>query len=258
MSEKNQKELIFNNSIYKSIYQDLIKKLPQYNKFNNGLPNSIVSIAEEMQKPFSKYENYKSVFVAIPNMSNQFKNLNGIYNNYYNISKIPFVPPADMFVNNIKLNDILDGYGKNDIEEINNEFKNNLLWVKENIINKEKVDISNCQIKLFNKLKKFYKENPIIIGFIINILFPVFIGVMINLLSQNILNIYSKPNNKTKIIYKTYINKIEIINNKPYYYYIETKNKNGKVIKGYISKRKYNKLKSSIDDNDKNDLNKEF
>lgn len=257
MSEKNQKELIFNNSIYKSIYQDLIKKLPQYNKFNNGLPNSIVYIAEEIQKPLLKYANFQSVFVS-PSMNNQFKNLNGIYNNYYNISKIPFVHTADIFVNNIKLNDILDGYGKNDIEEINNEFKNNLLGVKENIINKEKVDISNCQIKLFNKFKKFYKENPIIIGFIINILFPVFIGVMINLLSQNILNIYSKPNNKTKIIYKTYINKIEIINNKPYYYYIETKNKNGKVIKGYISKRKYNKLKSNIDDSDKNDLNKEF
>lgn len=247
MSEKNQKELIFNNSIYKSIYQDLIKKLPQYNKFNNGLPNSIVSIAEEIQKPFSKYENCKSVFLNIPN---------GLYN-YYNISKIPSVSTADIFVNNIKLNNILNGYGKNDIEEINNEFKNNLLGVKENII-EEKVDISNCQIKLFNKLKKFYKENPIIIGFIINILFPVFIGVMINLLSQNILNIYSGPNNKTKIIYKTYINKIEIINNKPYYYYIETKNKNGKVIKGYISKRKYNKLKSNTNDSGKSDLNKEF
>ena len=148
MSEKNQKELIFNNSIYKSIYQDLIKKLPQYNKFNNGLPNSIVSIAEEIQKPLLKYANFQSVFVP-PSMNNQFKNLNGIYNNYYNISKIPFVHTADIFVNNIKLNDILDGYGKNDIEEINNEFKNNLLGVKENIINKEKVDISNCQIKLF-------------------------------------------------------------------------------------------------------------
>lgn len=249
MSEKNKKELIFNNSIYKNIYNDVMKGL-QYNTLNIRLPDDII---KEIQKPFEKY-NYKPMLLNIPNINNRIKNVNII--SYNDIPKIHLPTTANIYVNNIKLNDILDGYRKNDIEEINNEFKNNLLEVKENIINEKKVDISNWQIKLFDKFEKFHKKNPIIIAFIINILFPVFIGVMITLLSQNILNIYSKPNNKSNIIYKTYINKIEIINNKPYYYYIETKNKNGKIIKGYISKRKYNKLKSDTNDDSKSDLNK--
>lgn len=249
MSKKNQKELISNNSIYKNIYNDVMKGL-QYNTLNIGLPDDII---KEIQKPFAKY-NYKPMLLNIPNINNRIKNVN------IDIPKIHLLTTANIFVNNIKLNDILDGYSEDDIEYINNEVKNNLLDVKEsiNIINEEKIDISNWQIKLFNKLKKFYKENPIIIGFIINILFPVFIGVMINLLSQNILNIYNKPNNKSTVIYQTNIYQTNIIitNNIPYYYYIETKDKNGNIIKGYVSKRKYNKLKSDINDNSKSDLNK--
>lgn len=230
-----------------SVIEKMQKELSILNKFNNSFNDNFI---KEIQKILSIY-NINSI---LPQFNDAFENLKLIHNNHYKISKNNLFINTDALINSIKLNNILDGCSEDDIENISNEFKNTLIEVNESLINQKKVDISNWQIKLVNKFKELYKENPIIIGFFIKILFPVIIGVMIAILSHNILlNIYSKPDNKSTVIYQT---NIIITNDIPYYYHIETKDKNGNIIKGYVSKRKYNKLKSNTNDNSKSNLNK--
>lgn len=243
-----------NSKLYSmtSVIEKMQKELSSLNKFNNLFNDNFI---KEIQKILSIY-NINSI---LPQFNDAFENLKLIHNNNYKISKNNLFINTDALINSIKLNNILDGCSEDDIENISNEFKNTLIEVNESLINQKKVDISNWQIKLVNKFKELYKENPIIIGFFIKILFPVIIGVMIAILSHNILlNIYSKPDNKSTVIYQTNIYQTNIIitNDIPYYYHIETKDKNGNIIKGYVSKRKYNKLKSNTNDNSKSNLNK--
>ena len=49
----------------------------------------------------------------------------------------------------------------------------------------------------------------------------------------------------SQIINKTTINNITIIGDVKYYYEVETKDNEGNIINGYVSKRKYNQLKSN-------------
>lgn len=230
-----------------SVIEKMQKELSILNKFNNSFNDNFI---KEIQKILSIY-NINSI---LPQFNDAFENLKLIHNNHYKISKNNLFINTDALINSIKLNNILDGCSEDDIENISNEFKNTLIEVNESLINQEKVDISNWQIKLVNKFKELYKENPIIIGFII-IFFNIFIAPLIG---QIILNIYSKPDNKSTVIYQTNIYQTNIIitNDIPYYYHIETKDKNGNIIKGYVSKRKYNKLKSNTNDNSKSNLNK--
>lgn len=238
-----------NSKLYSmtSVIEKMQKELSSLNKFNNLFNDNFI---KEIQKKLSVY-NINSI---LPQFNDAFENLKLIHNNNYKISKNNLFINTDALINSIKLNNILDGCSEDDIENISNEFKNTLIEVNESLINQEKVDISNWQIKLVNKFKELYKENPIIIGFII-IFFNIFIAPLIG---QIILNIYSKPDNKSTVIYQTNIYQTNIIitNDIPYYYHIETKDKNGNIIKGYVSKRKYNKLKSNTNDNSKSNLNK--
>ncbi|MEI0596494.1 hypothetical protein [Brachyspira pilosicoli] len=105
--------------------------------------------------------------------------------------------------------------------------------------------ISKMPKRLLIILNK-YKDNPIFL-FIIIVVFSsivLFTFTIENTLKELIL-VKSSEDTKT-IIINQHINNITIINdNKPYYYYIETKDENGNIINGYVSKRKYNKLKSN-------------
>ena len=95
-----------------------------------------------------------------------------------------------------------------------------------------------------------YKDNKIFIIIII-LLFLIFsfckdiIYDMMKNTLKNLIVVRSSEDIKTTIINQTINNIIVINDNKPYYYYIETKDKNGNIINGYVSKRKYNKLKSN-------------
>lgn len=243
--------MINNNNFVKEM-QKITSVSNKFNSINKLLKNSRLNdnSIKEIQKILSAH-NINSI---LPQFSDTFKNLKLIQNNYYRISKSNLFAISDALINDMKLNNTLDGCSEDDIENISNELKNSLIEVNESLINQEKVDISNWQIKLLDKFEKFRKKNPIIIGVII-IIFRIFIEPLIR---QSILNIYSKPDNKSTVIYQTniYQTNITITNNIPYYYYIETKDKNGKIIKGYVSKRKYNKLKSNTNDNSKGNLNK--
>ena len=113
------------------------------------------------------------------------------------------------------------------------------------------------RIKSNGKIKKWASKNPIL-KFIIYIIVSSILLDICNCSKKKLFEIYIKPDNKSTVIYQTniYQTNITITNNIPYYYYIETKDKNGKIIKGYVSKRKYNKLKSNTNDNSKRNLNK--
>lgn len=229
-----------------SVIEKMQKELSILNKFNNSFNDNFI---KEIQKNLSVY-NINSI---LPQFNDAFENLKLIHNNHYKISKNNLFINTDALINSIKLNNILDGCSEDDIEEIQDELKSDLFYIKENMI-KRRLNFSDLQILIDNKIKKWALKNPIIIGFII-IFFNIFIAPLIG---QIILNIYSKPDNKSTVIYQTNIYQTNIIitNDIPYYYHIETKDKNGNIIKGYVSKRKYNKLKSNTNDNSKSNLNK--
>lgn len=232
-----------NSKLYSmtSVIEKMQKELSALNKFNNSFNDNFI---KEIQKILSIY-NINSI---LPQFNDAFENLKLIHNNHYKISKNNLFINTDALINSIKLNNILDGCSEDDIEEIQDELKSDLFDIKENMI-KRRLNFSDLQILIDNKIKKWALKNPIIIGFII-IFFNIFIAPLIG---QIILNIYSKPDNKSTVIYQT---NIIITNDIPYYYHIETKDKNGNIIKGYVSKRKYNKLKSNTNDNSKSNLNK--
>ena len=140
---------------------------------------------------------------------------------------------------------------------VNIENDNNFSYNDKNICNYKELifdlylTIKNSIIpkRLLIILNK-YKDNKIFIIIII-LLFLIFsfckdiIYDMIKNTLKNLIVVRSSEDIKTTIINQTINNIIVINDNKPYYYYIETKDKNGNIINGYVSKRKYNKLKSN-------------
>lgn len=229
------------------------------NKFNNSFidnvnrinNNNFVKGIKEIQKSISAH-NINSIS---PQFNDLFKNIKGIHY-YNNMSKNILFTNTDVLINNMKLNNMLDGYSEDDIEEVRDELKSDLLDIKENVI-KKRLNLSDLQILIDNKIKKWASKNPIL-KFIIYIIISSILLDIYNCSKKKLFEIYIKPDNKSTVIYQTniYQTNITITNNIPYYYYIETKDKNGKIIKGYVSKRKYNKLKS--DTNNKTDLNIEL
>lgn len=251
----NNVNMINNNNFVKEMKKialvsnkfNSINKLFKYSRLND---NSI----KEIQKILSSH-NINSIS---PKFNDVFKNLKGIHY-YNNMSKNILFANTDALINKMKINNILDGCSEDDIEEVRNELKSDLLDIKENVI-KRRLNLSNLQILIDNKIKKWASKNPVL-KFIIYIIISSILLDIYNCSKKKLFEIYIKPDNKSTVIYQTNIyqtniNNITIINNEPYYYYIETKDKNGKIIKGYVSKRKYNKLKSNINDNSKGNLKK--
>lgn len=239
--------------------KEMQKNLSVLNKFNNSFidnvnrinNNNFVKGIKEIQKSISAH-NINSIS---PQFNDLFKNIKGIHY-YNNMSKNILFTNTDVLINNMKLNNMLDGYSEDDIEEVRDELKSDLLDIKENVI-KKRLNLSDLQILIDNKIKKWASKNPIL-KFIIYIIISSILLDIYNCSKKKLFEIYIKPDNKSTVIYQTniYQTNITITNNIPYYYYIETKDKNGKIIKGYVSKRKYNKLKSNTNDNSKRNLNK--
>ncbi|MEI0529921.1 hypothetical protein R4I97_00005 [Brachyspira pilosicoli] len=128
---------------------------------------------------------------------------------------------------NVNLKDI----DKNEIEE----FKNDLYE-----INKENVVLLNRQQKLFDVYKKWAYKNPIIAAILI-FLFTTIVGFYLTIL----LPVRKNANSNSQIINQTTINNITIIDEVKYYYKVQTIDNEGNIINGYVTKRKYNKLKSN-------------
>lgn len=238
---------INNNNFIKEM-QKIASVSNKFNSINKLLKNSRLNdnSIKEIQKSLSAY-NINSI---LPQFSDTFKNLKGIHY-YNNMSENILFTNTDVLINNMKLNNMLDGYSEDYIEEVRDELKSDLLDIKENVI-KKRLNLSDLQILIDNKIKKWASKNPIL-KFIIYIIISSILLDIYNCSKKKLFEIYIKPDNKSTVIYQT---NITITNNIPYYYYIKTKDKNGKIIKGYVSKIKYNKLKS--DTNNKTDLNIEL
>ena len=125
----------------------------------------------------------------------------------------------------------LENIDKNDIEEFKNDLEE---------IHKENVISLNWQQKIFDVYKKWSEKNPII-ALILSIVVTAIISFYVGLL----LPVRKDASSNSQIINQTTINNITIIGDVKYYYEVETKDNEGNIINGYVSKRKYNKLKSN-------------
>ncbi|MCZ9980992.1 hypothetical protein OFR20_05575 [Brachyspira hyodysenteriae] len=121
----------------------------------------------------------------------------------------------------------LKAIDKNEIEEL----KNDLYSIN---------NTNNWQLKLMDYWEKWSKKNPIY-----NRIILIIYGLLIAIFTALIINIMDKNNSKSNVIYQTTVNNITIIGDVKYYYEVETKDNEGSIIKGYVSKRKYNHLKSN-------------
>ncbi|MEI0562387.1 hypothetical protein R4L22_12485, partial [Brachyspira pilosicoli] len=124
---------------------------------------------------------------------------------------------------NVNLKDI----DKNEIKE----FKNDLDEIN---------NTNNWQLKLRDYCVKWSKKNPIYIGIIL-----IIYQLLIQIFAAFVINIIEKDDSKSNIIYQTTINNITIIGGVKYYYKVQTIDNEGNIINGYVTKRKYNKLKSN-------------
>ena len=214
---------ISNNNFIKEM-QKIASVSNKFNSINKLLKNSRLNdnSIKEIQKSLSAY-NINSI---LPQFNDLFKNIKGIHY-YYNMSKNILFTNTDLLINNMKLNNMLDGYSEDDIEEVRDELKSDLLDIKENVI-KKRLNLSDLQILIDNKIKKWASKNPIL-KFIIYIIISSILLDIYNCSKKKLFEIYIKPDNKSTVIYQTniYQTNITITNNIPYYYYIETKDKNG-------------------------------
>lgn len=128
---------------------------------------------------------------------------------------------------NVNLKDI----DKNEIEE----FKNDLYE-----INKEKVVPLNWQQKIFDVYKKWAEKNPVIAAIL-----SIVVASIISFYLSILLPVRKNANSNSQIINQTTINNITIIDEVKYYYKVQTIDNEGNIINGYVTKRKYNKLKSN-------------
>ena len=117
--------------------KEMQKNLSVLNKFNNSFidnvnrinNNNFVKGIKEIQKSISAH-NINSIS---PQFNDLFKNIKGIHY-YNNMSKNILFTNTDVLINNMKLNNMLDGYSEDDIEEVRDELKSDLLDIKENVI----------------------------------------------------------------------------------------------------------------------------
>ncbi|ANN64088.1 hypothetical protein PQQ32_05400 [Brachyspira hyodysenteriae] len=203
----------------------------------------IPRFSDEIQSTISKLVDVLTFRdINILGLSNEFQRTISMLTNVFTFRNIniPMLQYKEIISNSIneallKLEenkDInLENIDKNEIEELKNDLEE---------IHKENVISLNWQQKIFDVYKKWAKKNPII-ALILSVVVPAIISFYIGLL----LPVRKDASSNSQIINKTIINNITIINDVKYYYEVETKDNEGNIINGYVSKRKYNQLKSN-------------
>ena len=202
----------------------------------NSIWQSAVKNAEDLKK---KYNDDTLDFSVNNALQEAFKDVEKLYKEDNNILN------CETYTNNYEEITYKTNVNTENIHNDNNicnyrEFASDLCFlVKDSIIPEKLLFILNK-----HKNNKTFLIILIVLFFAFNIAKDKVYDIVKNAL-KNLIVVKSSEDIKTRIINQT-INNITIINdNKPYYYYIETKDKNGNIINGYVSKRKYNQLKSN-------------
>ncbi|MEI0566390.1 BspA family leucine-rich repeat surface protein [Brachyspira pulli] len=217
------------------IYSSIREMFKEVNKFNRCIPElDIYSSIREMFKEVNKFNgcipeldihsSIRKVFEEQKNFNINTKNL-GINNVLYEaIKNIEEFNKESNYLN-------LENIDRNEIEELKNDLEE---------IHKENVISLNWQQKIFDVYKKWSEKNPII-ALILSIVVTAIISFYVGIL----LPVKKDASSNSKIINQTTINNITIIGDVKYYYEVETRDNEGNITKGYVSKRKYNQLKSN-------------